>query len=81
MAWLERGVNADTELQSDMPTTVLEALNDKEDPVTVMIGIDPHKGSHTAVAVDASERSLAEVRVRSGPQAVGPAVDVGTAVP
>jgi hypothetical protein len=23
-----------------------------------MIGIDPHKGSHTAVAVDASERSL-----------------------
>jgi hypothetical protein len=34
----------------------------------VMIGVDPHKGSHTAVAVDAGERSLAELRVRSGPQ-------------
>lgn len=36
--------------------------------MTVMIGIDPHKGSHTAVVVDAGERSLAELRVRSGPK-------------
>ena len=36
--------------------------------MTVMIGIDPHKGSHTAVAVDDGERSLAELRVRSGPK-------------
>ena len=36
--------------------------------MTVMIGVDPHKGSHTAVAVDTSERSLAELRVRSGPK-------------
>ena len=36
--------------------------------MTVMIGIDPHKGSHTAVAVDENERSLAELRVRSGPK-------------
>ena len=35
--------------------------------MTVMIGVDPHKGSHTAVAVDHSEQSLAELRVRSGP--------------
>jgi transposase len=35
--------------------------------MTVMIGVDPHKGSHTAVAVDRSERSLGELRVRSGP--------------
>ncbi len=34
--------------------------------MTVMIGIDPHKGSHTTVAVDVGERSLAELRVRSG---------------
>ena len=27
--------------------------------MTVMIGVDPHKGSHTAVAVDSDERSLA----------------------
>lgn len=36
--------------------------------MTVMIGVDPHKGSHTAVAADESERSLAELRVRSGPK-------------
>ena len=35
--------------------------------MTVMIGVDPHKGSHTAVAVDESEQSLGELRVRSGP--------------
>ena len=28
----------------------------------VMIGIDPHKGSHTAVAVDASEAVVGELR-------------------
>ena len=51
-----------------MPTTVLDALNERNIAVTVMIGIDPHKGSHTAVAVDHGEQSLAELRVRSGPK-------------
>jgi hypothetical protein len=38
----------------------------------VMIGIDPHKGSHTAVALDAREQRLGHVRVRaSGRQADG----------
>src|SRR5688500_14858920 len=36
--------------------------------MTVMIGVDPHKGSHTAVAVDGGEQRLAELRVRSGPK-------------
>ena len=31
----------------------------------VMIGVDPHKGSHTAVAIDDGEAVLGEVRVRS----------------
>ena len=31
----------------------------------VMIGVDPHKGSHTAVAVDEAERALGELRVRA----------------
>ena len=31
----------------------------------VMIGIDPHKASHTAVAVDAGEEPLSRVKVRS----------------
>ena len=33
--------------------------------MVVMIGVDPHKGSHTAVALDDDERLLDELRVRS----------------
>ena len=36
----------------------------------VVIGVDPHKGSHTAVAVNESDRQLAKVQVRSGPRQV-----------
>ena len=36
--------------------------------MTVMIGVDPHKGSHTAVAIDEDEHVLGELRVRSGPK-------------
>jgi hypothetical protein len=31
----------------------------------VMIGVDPHKGSHTAVVIDQAERVLDQVRVRA----------------
>jgi transposase len=31
----------------------------------VMIGVDPHKGSHTAVAIDAVEEPLGQLRVRA----------------
>jgi len=34
----------------------------------VVIGVDPHKGSHMAVAIDANEQQLAMVQVRSGPR-------------
>jgi transposase len=33
----------------------------------VMIGVDPHKGSHTAVAIGAAEEPLGELRVRASP--------------
>jgi hypothetical protein len=33
--------------------------------MAVMIGIDPHKGSHTAVAVGAAEEPLGKLRVRA----------------
>jgi transposase len=33
----------------------------------VMMGIDPHKGSHTAVAIDAGEVPLGRVRIRACP--------------
>jgi len=38
--------------------------------MVVMIGIDPHKGSHTATAIDETENVLGTVRVRSGPTQV-----------
>src|SRR5262252_10634126 len=39
----------------------------KEMPVmaVVMIGVDPHKASHTAVAINAAERSPGQLRVRA----------------
>ena len=39
--------------------------------MAVMIGIDPHKGSHTAVAVTAAEEPLGKVRVRACPAQAG----------
>src|SRR6476646_68900 len=33
--------------------------------MVVMIGIDPHKASHTAVAINAAEQSLGQLRVRA----------------
>jgi transposase len=37
----------------------------------VMIGVDPHKGSHTAVAIDAAETPLGELRVRASTAQAG----------
>ena len=37
----------------------------------VMIGIDPHKGSHTAVAISAAEEPLGDLRVRAGAAQAG----------
>ena len=36
----------------------------------VMIGIDPHKGSHTAFAIDAREKRLGQLRVRASSKQV-----------
>ena len=33
--------------------------------MTVIIGIDPHKASHTAVAIGRDEQQLAEIKVRA----------------
>jgi hypothetical protein len=37
----------------------------------VMIGIDPHKSSHTAVAISAAEEPLGELRVRASAAQAG----------
>ena len=42
--------------------------------MTVMIGVDPHKGSHTAVAIDTDELELAKVRVRASRRQTGTAL-------
>ena len=36
--------------------------------MAVMIGVDPHKGSHMAVAMDANEQPCGSLHVRSGPR-------------
>jgi transposase len=49
-----------------MPATVLPLLDDKERLMAaVMIGVDPHKASHTAVAINGMEAPLGELRVRA----------------
>src|SRR5262249_36565498 len=37
----------------------------------VMIGVDPHKGSHTAVAIDPAETPLGALRVRASAAQAG----------
>jgi hypothetical protein len=37
----------------------------------VMIGVDPHKGSHTAMMLDGSASELKRVKVRAGAGQVG----------
>jgi carbon-monoxide dehydrogenase medium subunit len=53
-------------LKSDVPATVhLSSLIEGVTMVAVMIGVDPHKGSHTAAAIDSTETDLGGVRVRA----------------
>src|SRR5260221_8919390 len=63
VAWLKRGASASRSvirharhvLRSPRAWSVLMAA--------VMIGVDPHKGSHTAVVIDAAEVPLGQLRV------------------
>jgi transposase len=48
-----------------MPAAVTPASMGGLGMAAVMIGIDPHKGSHTAVAIGAGEGPLGELRVRA----------------
>ncbi len=41
----------------------------------VMIGVDPHKGSHTAVVIGAAEEPLGEIRVRASAAQAGKLVE------
>jgi transposase len=49
-----------------MPAAVVPVGCDEGDGmVNVMIGIDPHKASHTAAAIDPAENGLGQLRVRA----------------
>ena len=45
--------------------------------MTVMIGIDPHKATHTAVAIDGDERPLARLQLHRRPGSDRAVVGVG----
>ena len=65
---LKRRERSRSSLNSDVPAAVsLPALVFVEmiDVAGVMIGIDPHKRSHPAVALDGREKRLGQVRVRA----------------
>jgi hypothetical protein len=84
VAWLEKGAKP---CRSDirgarcgLPMPARE--NERGLPVAaVMIGVDPHKGSHTAVAIDAAERQLGTVRVRASACQAGKLVEWATEWP
>jgi hypothetical protein len=50
--------------ESGVPTLV-SSPSERHLTMTITIGIDPHKGSHTAVAIDSNEHVLDEIGVRS----------------
>jgi len=53
-------------LESGVPATVIPAGKGRGIPMAaVMIGVDPHKASHTAVVISAAEEQLGELRVRA----------------
>jgi transposase len=66
VVWLERGEIVSTPNQECPPRFT---INEEEaiSMSTTMIGIDPHKATHTAVAVNESEVVLGEFRVRASP--------------
>jgi len=50
---------------NDAATLILSVRQQGQSMAAVMIGVDPHKGSHTAVVIDQAEMVLGEVRVRA----------------
>jgi hypothetical protein len=50
-----------------MPATVFARITPEEGSAVavVMIGVDPHKSSHTAVVVGPAEEQLGKLRVRA----------------
>jgi transposase len=59
-------VSATKILELGVPATVLARRKGRSvSMAAVMIGVDPHKASHTAVMISAAEEPLGELRVRA----------------
>ena len=65
MAWLIRGTRRLLCYQ-ECPPRFFHRTTRRITVTAVMIGVDPHKGSHTATALDATEHELACRKVRAG---------------
>jgi transposase len=66
VAWLESGATLTIRNQACPPRSLFAVRVRKGQVVAVvMIGVDPHKASHTAVAVRADEAVLGQLRVRA----------------
>lgn len=58
--------DAPSALVSGVPAAVVPIETKEADVTAVIIGVDPHKGSHTATALDPTEVELARLKVRAG---------------
>ena len=79
VVWLERGATADRSgirhARHGIPR--LSSRGKGQLMAAVMIGVDPHKGSHTAVAIGTSEEVLGQVRVRASAAQAAAAAGLG----
>jgi hypothetical protein len=71
VVWLESGASSAVLRYWECRPRFLARRVRKDDAMTVMIGVDPHTASHTAVVVDGGEVELAAIRVRSSSRQVG----------
>ena len=66
--WLKRGASARSGVfwnQACPPRAFTSPREEEPFTAGVMIGVDPHKASHTAVAISGAEEPLGELRVRA----------------
>jgi hypothetical protein len=69
LSGFRRGVagKRDVPVPSSRVLATVPQTDEQEDPVMeVMIGIDPHKGSHTATMLDRAEGELGRLTMRAG---------------
>jgi transposase len=57
--WLNRGLIVDPDLEVGLPSTAPEpSSSGRQESMVIVIGVDPHKRTHTASAVDAATNAV-----------------------